>query len=124
MLGPDGMFHAELMSPSDRNMLMPVGGGTRNRSADLSRRQAGTSGAPVQPTASTIAVPCAYRPSRLPTVQPPLSTSALEKRPAASGELTSRHVLRPPADSPNSMIRSGSPPNEAMLSFTQRSAAI
>ena len=52
-----------------------------------------------------------------------LCAIALRNRPAASG-MTSRAAMEPaPADSPKTVTRSGSPPNAAMFSRTQRSAA-
>ena len=53
-----------------------------------------------------------------------LDDIAVEKSPFASGVAMRRQVERPPADSPNIITRDGSPPNAAMLSCTQRSAAI
>jgi hypothetical protein len=46
------------------------------------------------------------------------------KRPFASGEVMSTAIDTAPADSPNTVTRSGSPPNAAILSFTHSSAAI
>ena len=54
----------------------------------------------------------------------PLSISARENSPCASGLATSRQVSTAPADSPNTNSRFGSPPNLAMFVCTQRSAAI
>ncbi len=52
-----------------------------------------------------------------------LCAMARRNRPAASG-MTSRAAIAPaPADSPKTVTRSGSPPNAAMFSRTQRSAA-
>ena len=44
-------------------------------------------------------------------------------RPRASGDDSSRPIACEPADSPNTVMRPGSPPNAAMLSRTQRSAS-
>ena len=55
---------------------------------------------------------------------PPLSEIARWNSPFASGDWSSVKVLRPPADSPNTVTRAGSPPNAAMFAFTQRSASI
>jgi hypothetical protein len=44
-------------------------------------------------------------------------------RPWASGIDSSEVTLMPPADSPATVTRAGSPPNLAMLSCTHRSAA-
>ena len=48
----------------------------------------------------------------------PLCTMALWNSPPASGEAISDSTLRAPADSPNTVMFSGSPPNAAMLSRT------
>ena len=53
-----------------------------------------------------------------------LCATARRNRPAAAG-MTNRDAIAPaPADSPNTVTRSGSPPNAAMFSRTQCSAAI
>src|SRR5262245_47601067 len=111
------------MSPKTKR-LIPDGGEMRNASGGFERRHAGTSAAPSHPTVSAMAVPCSQRDAFDATMHPPLSMSASENSPFASGELTKRHVLRPPADSPKSMTRLGSPPKPAMLPCTHASAAI
>jgi hypothetical protein len=56
-------------------------------------------------------------------LQAPLWISARWNSPAAAGAASSVQVLRPPADSPNTITLAGSPPNAAMLAWTQRSAS-
>ena len=52
-----------------------------------------------------------------------LCAIARRNNPAAAGMTSSDAIAPAPADSPNTVTRSGSPPNEAMFSRTQRSAA-
>ena len=51
-----------------------------------------------------------------------LSEIAFWKSPLASGSPISTKTLSPPADSPMRVMFSGSPPNRAILFFSQRSA--
>jgi hypothetical protein len=55
---------------------------------------------------------------------PPLSEIARWNSPFAYGDTVNMLTEIPPADSPKIVTRDASPPNFAMLSFTQRSAAI
>ena len=52
-----------------------------------------------------------------------LCTTARRKSPAARGTASSAATDPPPADSPNTVTRAGSPPNPSMLSRTHSSAA-
>ena len=52
-----------------------------------------------------------------------LCAIARRNRPSAAGMTSSDAIAPAPADSPNTVTRSGSPPNAAMFSRTQRSAA-
>ena len=59
-----------------------------------------------------------------PHVGGPLWMIALWNKRVAAGEASSAEMLIPPADSPKTVTFSGSPPNSAMFSRTQSSAAI
>ncbi|ANZ40766.1 hypothetical protein BBK82_37030 [Lentzea guizhouensis] len=48
---------------------------------------------------------------------------ALANNPAARGDASCAHTLKPPADSPNTVTLRASPPNAAALRCTHRSAA-
>jgi hypothetical protein len=52
-----------------------------------------------------------------------LCAIARRNNPAAAGMTSSDAIAPAPADSPNTVTRSGSPPNAPMFSRTQRSAA-
>jgi len=54
----------------------------------------------------------------------PDSTMAWPNRPRAEGIAIRLSTEPPPADSPNTVTRAGSPPKAAMLRWTQRNAAI
>ncbi len=53
----------------------------------------------------------------------PLCTIARWNRPAEAGEVRCAQTLRAPADSPNTVMLSGSAPKRAAFARTQRSAA-
>ncbi len=53
----------------------------------------------------------------------PLCTTARANSPCARGMLSSELTLMPPADSPATVTRAGSPPKAATLSRTHSSAA-
>ncbi len=88
------------------------------------RRQAGTSDAPLQWAPATTVAPNFRASLFVCTVQPPLSMSAAEKSPAASGEPINAQVSNAPADWPKSSTRAGSPPKARMFRCTQPRAKI
>ncbi len=75
------------------------------------------------PAAAAIASPVALASSGVVSVPAMLCAMARRNSPADSGEVNSAATAVPPADSPNTVTLSGSPPKFAMLSCTQRSAA-
>ena len=95
---------------------------TRSLTGTLRRHAAVWSGQPtavanVWPAASAVAS------GRWFSANVPLCTIARWKSPRAPDETIWASTDRPPADSPAMVTLSGSPPNRAMLRWTQRSAA-
>ena len=62
-------------------------------------------------------------PARPSPIHAPLCEIARLNKPFASGDATSDAIAIAPADWPNTVTLSGSPPNAAMLFFTQRADA-
>ena len=95
---------------------------TRSLTGTLRRHAAVWSGQPtavanVWPAASAVAS------GRWFSANVPLCTIARWKSPRAPDETIWASTDRPPADSPAMVTLCGSPPNRAMLRWTQRSAA-
>src|SRR5262245_15383724 len=95
---------------------------------DLPRRHASVSVGPLpsHPRALVNASPWTSASSSVllvPIAHAPLSMMARWNRSLLAGDSRCRHVLMPPADSPNSVTLPGSPPKALMFAFTHPSAA-